>query len=59
MYRAELHRGEMVLTAEQAQDFKGGNTSNSNITINTTGGNPNDIAYTIQKTLNNMANGFI
>ena len=33
-YRAELHKGEMVLTAEQAENYRQGNSGTSGNTYN-------------------------
>lgn len=61
-YRAELHKGEMVLTREQAESYRSGNNGglagDTNITVNTTSSDPYEIASSVRRTLNQLANGF-
>ncbi|MGL4452171.1 MAG: hypothetical protein ACRCX8_19550 [Sarcina sp.] len=60
-YRAELHRGEMVLTAEQSENYRNGQGTGggTNITVNTTGADGHSIASEIEDVLRRQANGFL
>lgn len=61
MYRAELHKGEMVLTAEQSENYRNGQGAGggTNITVNTTGADGHSIASEIEDVLRRQANGFL
>ncbi len=59
-YNATLHKGEMVLTESEANQYRNGAGvgGNTNITVNTSSSDPYEIASSVRRTLNQLANGF-
>ena len=59
-YNATLHKGEMVLTESEANQYRNGAGvgGNTNITVNTTSSDPWEIASSIRREMNQMINGF-
>ena len=59
-YNATLHKGEMILTESEANQYRNGAGvgGNTNITVNTTSSDPWEIASSIRREMNQMINGF-